>query len=76
MRQSSRNLPIICLEAETVISRKSYKHEAHLDDGQWLRPLMAGVAEKTQSQPDAGAVARIREVVLYRIERGSVSLVA
>ena len=70
------DLPIICLEAETVISRKTYKQEAILDDGQWLRPLIAGAADKTQSQPDAGAVARIREVVLYRIERGSVSLVA
>ena len=59
-----------------MISRKSYKQEAVLDEGQWLRPLMAGAAEKTQSQPDVGAVARIREVVLYRIERGSVSLVA
>jgi len=76
MRQSSRNLPIICLEAETVISRKTYKQEATLDDGQWLRPLMAGAAEKTQLQPDAGAVARIRETVLDRIERESVSLVA
>jgi len=76
MRQSSRNLPIICLEAETVISRKTYKQEANLDDGRWLRPLMAGAAEKTQAQPDAGAVARIREVVLHQIERESVSLVA
>ena len=76
MRQSSRNLPIICLEAETVISRKTFKQEAYLDDGQWLRPLMAGAADKTQSQPDAGAVARIREVVLHQIERESVSLVA
>ena len=76
MRQSSRNLPIICLEAETVISRKTYKQEAILDDGRWLRPLMAGAADKTRSQPDAGAVARIRETVLDRIERESVSLVA
>ena len=59
-----------------MISRKSCKQEATLDDGQWLRPLMAGWADKTQSQPDRGAVARIREVVLDRIERGSISLVA
>ena len=76
MRQSSRNLPIICLEAETVISRKTFKQEAYLDDGQWLRPLMVGAADKTRSQPDAGTVARIRETVLDRIERESVSLVA
>ena len=59
-----------------MISRKTFKQEATLDDGQWLRPLIAGAADKTQSQPDVGAVARIREVVLYRIERASVSLVA
>ena len=59
-----------------MISRKTFKQEATLDDGQWLRPLMAGAADKTRSQPDAGAVARIREVVIYRIERASVSLVA
>ena len=58
------------------MSRKSFKQEAVLDDGQWLRPLMAGAADKTRSQPDAGAVARIREVVIYRIERASLSLVA
>jgi len=76
VRQSSRILPIICLEADEVISRKTFKQEAILDDGQWLRPLMAGAVDKTQSQPDAGAVARIRETVLNRIERESVSLVA
>jgi len=59
-----------------VTNVKSYRQEATLDDGQWLRPLLAGAADKTRSQPDAGAVARIREVVLYRIERESVSLVA
>ncbi len=59
-----------------MIGRKTYKQEATLDDGQWLRPLMAGAAEKTQSRPDAGAVARIRETVLGQIERESVSLVA
>ena len=76
VRQSSRILPIICLEADEVISRKTFKQEAILDDGQWLRPLMAGAADKMRSQPDAGAVARIREAVLHRIERESVSLVA
>jgi hypothetical protein len=64
------------LEAETVMSRKSFKQEAVLDDGQWLRPLIAGAADKTQSQPDVGAVARIRETVLGQIERESLSLVA
>ena len=59
-----------------MISRKSYKQEAVLDDGQWLRPLIAGAADKTRSQPDVGAVARIRETVLDRIERESLSLVA
>ena len=59
-----------------MISRKSYKQEAVLDDGQWLRPLMAGAADKTRSQPDVGAVARIRETVLGQIERESLSLVA
>jgi hypothetical protein len=75
-RQSTRNLPIICLEADEVIIRKTFKQEATLDDGQWLRPLMAGAAEKTRLQPDAGAVARIRETVRNQIERESVSLVA
>jgi hypothetical protein len=37
---------------------------------------MTGAADKMRSQPDAGAVARIRETVLNRIERESVSLVA
>jgi hypothetical protein len=64
------------LGGRNVIDRKIYQQEGTLDDGQWLRPLIAGTAEKTRSQPDAGAVARIREVVLYRIERESVSLVA
>jgi hypothetical protein len=55
---------------------KLYKQEPSLDDGRWLRPLMAGAADKTQSQPDAYAIARIRATVLERIERESVSLVA
>ena len=59
-----------------MIVRKTFKQEAVLDDGQWLRPLIAGAADKTRSQPDVGAVARIRETVLDRIERESLSLVA
>jgi hypothetical protein len=59
-----------------VTTRKLHRQEATLDDGQWLRPLLAGAADKTRSQPDAGAVARIRETVLEHIERESVSLVA
>ena len=58
------------------MSRKSFKQEAVLDDGQWLRPLIAGAADKTRSQPDVGAVARIRETVLGQLERESLSLVA
>jgi hypothetical protein len=64
------------VEAHDVITSKPFKQEACLDDGQWLRPLMTGATRKTQSQPDAGAVARIRETVLDRIERESMYLVA
>ena len=59
-----------------MIVRKTFKQEAVLDDGQWLRPLMAGAIDKTRSQPDVGAVARIREVVLSQMGREPVSLVA
>lgn len=59
-----------------MIVRKTFKQEAVLDDGQWLRPLMAGAIDKTRWQPDVGAVARMREVVLSQMGRESVSLVA
>ncbi|MBE3110379.1 MAG: hypothetical protein IMZ46_07670 [Acidobacteria bacterium] len=59
-----------------MIVRKTFKQEAVLDDGQWLRPLMAGAIDKTRSLPDVGAVARIREVVLSQMGREPVSLVA
>ncbi|HUS83425.1 MAG TPA: hypothetical protein VM013_09255 [Dehalococcoidia bacterium] len=59
-----------------MITRKPFKQEGFLDDGQWLRPLIAGTTEKTRSRPDAGAIARMRETVLDQIERASVSLVA
>jgi hypothetical protein len=65
-----------------VSTRKGHKQETILasmldsDDGDWLRPLLATVREKTQSQPDSLAVERIRDAVLSRIERGAVPLVA
>jgi hypothetical protein len=59
-----------------VIDTKPFKQEAALDDGQWLRPLLAGMAVKVRWQPDATTLARIREAVLSQIERESMSLVA
>jgi len=65
-----------------VTSRKPRKQETILvsmlkcDNGAWLRLLLDCTREKAQSQPDAAAVARIREAVLSEIERESVPLVA
>jgi hypothetical protein len=76
-------LPIISWRVKMVTSRKPYQYEAvlsdrgqALDDGQWLKPLMAGVPESVRFQPEARTVARIRERVLNAIERQSTSLVA
>lgn len=77
---SGHSLDAICrLSAwrqTTVIQRKPFKQEAALDDGQWLRPLLAGTTVKVRWQPDAATLVRIREAVLGQIERESVSLVA
>ncbi len=66
-----------------MTSRKPYEYQAvlctsglALDEGDWLRPLMSGVASTLRSLPEARTVARIRETVLERIERESVPLVA
>jgi len=74
--QSLPDLPIIILEANNVIIRKTFTQEPILDDGSWLRPLIAGAAEKTQSQPDTETVGRIRETIVDRIRRQPVRLVA
>ncbi len=65
-----------------MVSCKGHRQETilvsmlHGDHGDWLRPLLAGVREKTMSQPDSVAIARIREAVLSGIEREVVPLVA
>jgi hypothetical protein len=65
-----------------VSSRKGYKQETILasmldgDEGDWLRPLLARMREKTRCQPDPLAVDRIRDAVFSRIEREVIPLVA
>ena len=65
-----------------MVSSKGHRQEAILHamlnscDGDWLWPLLAGARERTKSQPDSLAVARMREAVLCGIERDVVPLVA
>jgi hypothetical protein len=65
-----------------VTSRESHNQEAifvsmlKCDNGAWLHSALACAREKTQSQPDSTAVARMREAVLSQIECESIPLVA
>lgn len=59
-----------------VTRKRSYEPRETLDEGEWLRLMLALVLATTQSLPDSETVARIRERLLYQIEDESISLVA
>jgi hypothetical protein len=59
-----------------AIRAKSYKPSETLDEGEWLRLLMASVRESVQSLPDSETVDRIRDCVFYEIAQDSIPLVA
>ena len=54
-----------------VTTQNSHRYEVVLDDGRWLRPLLASASKRTQAQPDQQTVERIRNQVFYQIERES-----
>jgi hypothetical protein len=75
--QTFPELPIINRGGNIVVIRgKSYKPSETLDEGEWLRPLMASVRERVQSLPDSEIVDHIRGQVFYEIARESIPLVA
>ena len=59
-----------------VMRLKSYRHTVPLDDGKWLRLMIASAPLKVQLQPDDATVARIREQVFEQIAQESTYLVA
>ena len=59
-----------------VMRLKPCKHTVPLDDGKWLRLMIASAPLKVQLQPDDATVARIREQVFEQIAQDSVYLVA